>query len=340
QATFRAVADGEQRVLALDGAARCGGVHGKPEDEAVVGRFGQCRPEIAAAVEQAGFVGPPEARPPGQRRVAERCAQQVVQAFAAVGPGRLGRVEQGFENRLLFQRIDVSQGGDVLLAFDQAVQQALDRADAVLAPAFAPQPAVFGSGPPRAGAVAVRHQILPRIASTKRSTVTSPWMVAICSAGTPPVTRFGVCMKCRIHSTSPPVSAERARARRTSSKASSPCLEAGSSDCAVFMRLTAVRCMPRTSASRAWRRPSWSAARRTALASTASGEGTVFGRAVMAVSIGCSICTYYGLFVHYEQAWSRDLRPAGGRWPCAQSRKFWNCSGRSTSVLRSRAMTC
>src|SRR5690606_31701752 len=103
----------------------------------------------------------------------------------------------GFQDGLFFQCIDVAQSGHVLLAFDQAMQQALDRADVILAPAVLPEPA----------AGAARVQILPRIASTKRKTVTSPWMVAICSAGMPPVTRFGDCMKCRIHWTSPPVSA-------------------------------------------------------------------------------------------------------------------------------------
>ena len=66
--------------------------------------------------------------------------------------------------------------------------------------------AVAGPGL-RAEVAPVRGQILPRIASTKRRTVIRPWIVAICSAGTPPVTRFGARMKCRIHSTSPPVSA-------------------------------------------------------------------------------------------------------------------------------------
>src|SRR5690606_8641915 len=58
----------------------------------------------------------------------------------------------------------------------------------------------------------------------------------------------------------------------------------------------------------AWRRPSWSAARRTALARTASGAGAAFGKAVMARSIICAPCTYYVSYVQLAQSMGASAR--------------------------------
>src|SRR3546814_245213 len=166
-------------------------------------------------------------------------------ARAVFGVRGFDGVDQRFQYGLFFERIDIAQGGDLFLAFDQAVKHTADRTDMARPLTGFPD-----------------HQILPRIASMNRRTVIRPWMLSICRAGMPPVILLGVCMKWRIQSGSPPVRAYRARATRTSSRASSPCLEAGSRDRFCFRRLTAVRCMPRTAARSACRRPSRSEERR------------------------------------------------------------------------------
>src|SRR5690606_9282761 len=177
---------------------------------------------------------------------------------------RLGLIKHLFQQGLLVQRVYITQRGNLLLAFYQPVQLAVNGPDMVGTVACLPD-----------------HYTLPRMASTNCNTVVIPWMVSIWAAGMPPVILLGVRMKWRIHSSSPPVSAKRARARRNNSKASSPCLLSGSSDVVVLRRLMAVRCMPSTAASSACFRPSCSAARSTALARTASGAGLGCCNAVM-----------------------------------------------------------
>src|SRR5690606_5969906 len=169
---------------------------------------------------------------------------------------RFGGLQQLLEQSLFLQRIHVIQGSHLGLALHQSEQRSLNGFDVAGSVQLLPQ-----------------HQVLPRIASTNCSTVISPCIRVICSAGMPPVIRLGVRMKCLIHSSSPPVRACSARARRISSKASSPCLLVGSSAWLCLRRLTAVRWIPSTSPSSACRRPSCAAARSTALASTDSAEG-------------------------------------------------------------------
>src|SRR5690606_4938445 len=170
------------------------------------------------------------------------------QLVQLVPVSRFGGVQQLLEQSLFLQRIHALQGSHLGLALHQSEQRSLHGFD------------VAGSLP-----LLPQHQVLPRCASRNGSTVLRPWM--------PPVIRLGVRMKCLIHSSSPPVRACSARARRISSKASSPCLLVGSSAWLCLRRLTAVRWIPSTSPSSACRRPSCAAARSTALASTDSAEG-------------------------------------------------------------------
>src|SRR5690606_7436459 len=176
-------------VLAADMRFGRRRLHRMPEHETVVGRFGKCGGKAQAAIENARLVHAAKARPPPQRGVAERRGQKIVVPGGAGRVRRLAVVDERFQHGLLFQSVDVAQRGDLFLAFDQPDYGSGYGPHVPLAPALLPD-----------------HQVLPRMASVNCSTVISPWMLSICLAGMPPVTRLGVCMKWRIQSGSPPAS--------------------------------------------------------------------------------------------------------------------------------------
>src|SRR5690606_24671063 len=189
QAPFHAVARLEGVVRGADAAAGRRHFHAFPEQQTVVGGFRHGGGQLSGAIEQTGLVATAEARAPAQRRIAERCAQQIVQRFTVRRQRRLAGFQQFLEQALLLEVVHQLLGGDLFLAFHQADQSAAQRLDLLLA---------------RAGRPDVLHQMRPRMASRYSATRTRPWTCSISSSGTPPRWRLDVRRKCRMSASSPP----------------------------------------------------------------------------------------------------------------------------------------